>query len=252
MAAEERAGRGRGKLTRNVRVLDELPELAGSLAGERAASARQDLLARILMLSPGPWSEGEWPPNVKDGAGLLVLDGLLIRRVGIDRRYGAELLAAGDLLRPWQREDVVASVVRESGWRVLRRARLALLDLDFLRRAAPYPEVVVALIDHTLRRSRSLAVNMAIVHQPRVEMRLQMVLWHLADRWGSVSRDGVNLPLRLTHALLADLVAARRPTVSAAVSTLQREGLITRASDGWCLHGSPPGELTAFDEAFGD
>lgn len=225
-------------------VLAELPELGAELGQHRGTSARRDLLARVVTLAPGPWGKADWPSGTQSGAGLLVLDGLLIRRVGIGRRFGAELLATGDLLRPWQREDSVASVVRESDWRVPRRTRLAVLDLDFLRRAAPYPEVLVALIERTLRRSRSLAVNMAIVHQPRVEVRLEMVLWHLADRWGIVGRDGVKLPLQLTHALLADLIAAQRPTVSAAVSTLQRQGLITRGSDGWYLHGSPPGDLT--------
>lgn len=241
-------GGERDRTLRGVaRILDELPELSFSISGERAVSARRDLLARVLLLSPGPWLEADWVPTARGGAGLLVLDGLLIRRVGIDGRYGAELLAVGDVLRPWQREDSVASVTRESGWRVLRRTRLAVLDLDFLRRAAPYPELVAALIERTLLRSRSLAVNMAIVHQPRVEMRLRMVLWHLADRWGKVGPDGVTVPLALTHALLADLVAAQRPTVSAALGTLQRDGMLTRTPDGWQLHGSPPGELAEVD-----
>ena len=228
-----------------ARVLAEFAELAAALEGDRAARARRDLLARTLTLPPGPWLEADWPPVQRQGAGLLVLDGLMLRRVGIDQRHGAELLAAGDLLRPWQREDSVASIARESAWRVLRRTRLAVLDLGFLRRAAPYPEVVAALIERTLRRSRSLAVNMAIVHQPRVETRLLMILWHLADRWGRVGPDGVSVPVRLTHAMLADLVAAQRPTVSAALSNLQRDGLVSRAPDGWHLHGLPPGELTA-------
>ena len=92
---------------------------------------------------------------------------------------------------------------------------------------------------------RSLAVNMAIVHHPRVETRVHMLLWHFADRWGTVRRDGVLLPLTLTHALLADLVAAQRPTVSAAIGVLAREGRVERVEGGWLLYGSPPGELEA-------
>ena len=77
-----------------------------------------------------------------------------------------------------------------------------------------------------LERSRSLAINMAIIHQARVNVRLLMLLWHLADRWGRVRSEGVALPLHLTHSVLADLVAARRPTVTSALSELARQELV--------------------------
>ena len=40
-----------------------------------------------------------------------------------------------------------------------------------------------------------------------------------------------------------DLVAARRPSVTSALQGLAREGLISRADDGWLLHGEPPDEV---------
>ncbi len=83
---------------------------------------------------------------------------------------------------------------------------------------------------------------MAIVHQARVDDRLRMLFWHLAARWGRVRGDGVVLPMRLTHAALADLVAARRPTVTSALSDLARRGLVRVVDDGWLLSGDPPGE----------
>ena len=95
----------------------------------------------------------------------------------------------------------------------------------------------------TLQRARHLAVNMAIVHQARVDVRLHMLLWHLAARWGRVRSDGVVLPLRLTHSVLADLAAARRPTVTSALSELARRDLISPLEGGWLLLGDPPGEL---------
>ncbi len=205
--------------------------------------ARALALVQATVLTTGDWREHEWPGSVRKGAGLLVLDGLLLRRVGLEGRYGAELLAAGDLLRPWQREDAIASSPRQLGWQVLRRTRIAWLDIGFARRMAAYPEIQARLVDRAMRRSRQLAVNMAIVHQPRVEARVQILLWHLADRWGTVRPDGVAIPVRLTHTILAELVAARRPTVSAALRSLERDGRVTRTSTGWLLHGAPPGEL---------
>ena len=226
-----------------VRLLEADPALGDDLEAGRRAAASHELRVRTTLVLPGEWRQSEWDPGLRHGVGLLLLDGLLMHRVGLHGRYGAELLGGGDLLRPWQREDAVASVPRTSGLRVLKRIRIAVLDVEFVRRAHPYPEVVGALVARALRRSRQLAVNMAIVHQPRVDTRVQMLLWHLADRWGTVGSDGVTVPVRLTHTVIADLVAARRPTVSAALGSLERQGVVSRMPGGWRLHGSPPIEL---------
>jgi hypothetical protein len=182
-------------------------------------------------------------PILPDGIGLLVLRGLLIRRVGIDGRFGAELLGESDLLRPWQGEDEPPSLPLTTGWRVLQPTLVALLDEDFARRLAPYPQVYGRLVARALERSRNLAIDMAIVHQARVEVRLHMIFWHLAERWGKVHSDGVRLPLRLTHSVLSELVAARRPTVTSALSELSKRGAICAVDGGWLLVGDPPGEL---------
>jgi CRP-like cAMP-binding protein len=226
-----------------VKVLDEDPELGEGLDHARFTEARAQARAATIGVAQGEWNPRRWPEGLRSGLGLLVLDGLLLRRVEFDGRFGAELLAAGDLLRPWQREDAVASLPRSSGWRVLQDCRIAVLDLDFAKRISPYPEMQGALLARMLRRSRYLAINMAIVHQPKVETRLHMLLWHLADRWGTVHPDGVLLSVKLTHSILSELVAAQRPTVSGALGLLEREGQITRTDDGWTLHGTPPGEL---------
>jgi hypothetical protein len=47
--------------------------------------------------------------------------------------------------------------------------------------------------------------------------------------------------LRLTHSILAELVAARRPTVTSALSELSRNGLVRSVPEGWLLCGPPPG-----------
>jgi CRP/FNR family transcriptional regulator, cyclic AMP receptor protein len=125
-----------------------------------------------------------------------------------------------------------------------RRAdTFALLDLRFAARVGLYPEVAGALLGRAMQRSRTLAVNMAIAHYQRTDRRLLLLFWHLADRWGRVTPDGIRLRLPVTHQLLADLVAARRPSVTSALQVLMREGLIERVDDGWLLHGEPPDEI---------
>lgn len=94
---------------------------------------------------------------------------------------------------------------------MLAPTRLAVLDLAWARRMAPFPEIAGTLIGRAMDRSRRLAVNMAIAQHPRLEMRLEVLLWHLAERLGRVHTDGVHLTLSVTHETLGNLVAARRP-----------------------------------------
>jgi len=224
-----------------ISVLEHDPELGQGLAPERLPDARRQTRAAIMdVVSDLPTA---WPAEVRSGLGLLVLDGLLLRRVGVDGRFGAELLGRGEVLRPWQIEDTGNSISPTSGWRVLQGAQIALLDLDFTRRIAPYPEIHAQLLARAIRRSRYLALSLAIMHHPKVETRLHMLLWHLADRWGRVHPDGVHLPVKLTHVILSELVGARRPTVSAALGAIERDGRVSRNGSGWILHGSPPGGM---------
>src|ERR671929_153072 len=76
-----------------------------------------------------------------------------------------------------------------------------------------------------------------------IGLRLLMLMWHLADRWGRVTPEGIRIPLRLTHQLLADLVASRRPSVTTALTQLVQQGHISKHGDAWLLHGEPPVEL---------
>jgi CRP-like cAMP-binding protein len=231
-------------------ILREDPELAEAVSPPERARAIELCVARTARLPRGRWST-EGPAVTRSGIGLLVLEGLLLRRVGVDGQFGAELLGDGDLLRPWQSENMESSLMSTTGWRVLDPVRVALLDEEAERRLAVFPALIGGLVGRALDRSLKLSVNMAIVHQARVKLRLHMLLWHLADRCGIVRADGVLVPLRLTHMILADLLAARRPTVSGALGSLQKRGLITSTSGGWVLHGGPPGELPAMSDAEG-
>jgi CRP-like cAMP-binding protein len=226
-------------------ILAEDPELAERLGVERRREALHDCLVPVIHVRTGRWSPETQAPHMSYGIGLLVLEGLLTRRVGLDGRFGAELLGNGDLLRPWQHEDNGTTLPHTRDWRVLRPCRIAVLDGDFAVRLARYPEITAALFGRAVRRSRQLAVNMAIIHQPRTDLRLQMLFWELADRWGTVRGDGVHLPMRLTHAMLAELVAATRPTVTKALSELADSGAVRWMGESWLLAGNPPVELEA-------
>src|SRR6187200_1088549 len=206
-------------------VLVDDPDLGNGLEGARLQRAQRDLVAAAVIIEGRRWEPDEEAAAARGGIGLLILEGLLVRRVGREGRFGAELLGPGDVMRPWQHDGEDVSVRFQTEFRVIDEAELAVLDARFAARAAAYPELSGALVGRALQRSRTLSVNMAIAHYPRVDLRLLMLMWHLADRWGRVTPAGIRIPLRLTHELLADLVASRRPSVTSALQELSRTGL---------------------------
>jgi CRP/FNR family transcriptional regulator, cyclic AMP receptor protein len=220
-------------------VLREDPFLAAGISPRSRERAEERCVARTLKVRRGRWS-GESHDDTPGCFGLLVLEGLLLRRVDIGGRSAAEILGPGDLLRPTQVDDASPMLGRSTAWRALELTRLAVLDDNAVESMASYPGVVGRLLTRSLERSRRLAVNMAIVHQRRVDVRLHMLFWHLADRWGDVRSPEVIVPLRLTHTVLADLVAAQRPTISAALADLERRRILRPIPEGWLLLAAPP------------
>jgi CRP-like cAMP-binding protein len=220
-------------------VLDEDPELAELVPRAQLQTARQASLASVVELPSGRWDADVEGDPAREGYGLLVLGGVLVRRVGYGGRFGAELLAEGDLLRPWD-FDGDETIGFETTWRVLSGTRLAVIDAQWTERMARYTQVGPALAGRALARSRRLAAMMAIAQQPRLDERLWMLFWELADRHGRVHPDGVHVDLPLTHEVLSHLVAARRPSVSGALTKLAAQGRLRRDSKAWVLPGDPP------------
>ena len=155
------------------------------------------------------------------GFGLLVLDGLLLRRVEVAGRHAAELLGPGDLLRPFQRGDD-STLDLTWTWRVVAPTKCALLDPRWTARAAAWPQLGAELAGRGLARALRLVVTMAIAQQPKLDIRLWMLFWELADRYGKVHPDGIHLELPLTHEVLSHLAGARRPSVSGALDAARR------------------------------
>src|SRR5437764_955205 len=119
-------------------------------------------------------------------------------------------------------------------------AEVCLLDV--------FPRLAGELEPDEVERARG-----ALSHLRRVDTRLLVALWHLADRWGSVHPEGVVVPIRLTHEMLGHVIGAQRPSVTTALGQLESAGRISRRpGGGWILHGEPPAELGELeDEAAG-
>jgi CRP/FNR family transcriptional regulator, cyclic AMP receptor protein len=227
-----------------ISIVDADPDLAEQLDDAQLERARHEALTRVQQLSPGEWDvAGALEPDVHH-RGFLIVDGLLSREVDVLGRSCIELIGPGDVMRPWSWDDAGSHVKAEVGWEVLDPTRLAVLDHGLVSRINPWPQLGVELFNRGTRRAHHLAVALAIAHHQRVEDRLLLTLWHLAERWGKVTPDGIALPLPLSHQRLAHIVGAHRPSVTTALGTLDRAGSISRRDDGaWLLYGDPPEKL---------
>lgn len=223
-------------------LLDLDVELASALEPERANLARPQLGVQHARFSPGPWAAARF--GQADLFGLLVYRGVVARELVLDTVSSLELLGPGDLLRPWDEPPGVGVLGHTIRWSVLSEARMAVLDRRVVGRLAAYPELMEALALRMAERTQRLAVTQAISQLTRVDDRLRMMLWHLVERWGRMTPEGAVLPLALSHRQLAQLVGARRPSASSALSALAREGSVRRRADGtWLLVGDPPALL---------
>lgn len=204
--------------------------------------------ARALTRVPVVWAEAaEWEPPPPSGSanyiGLLVLDGLISRDVTLAGMGCTELLGPGDLLRPADQHDAFPSVPFDVVFRAEKPLRLAVLDDRFAAATRRWPPLSAELLRRTVQRSQSLAMHLAITCITGTDVRLHVLFWHLADRWGQVTPEGVVVPLRLTHETLGRLVRGRRPAISTALKALAERDAVHRREDGsWLLRGDPPDE----------
>src|SRR3954471_3861432 len=131
-----------------VRVADEDPDLFQDAPDPGAA---------VASVAEARWVEaGEWDPD-REGLdprghyGLLILDGIVLRRVVLGVRDSIELLGPGDIARPWVSFGTGSSIAIGVRWHIHQRARMANLDRRWATRMAPWPEVSSALMDRMLR-----------------------------------------------------------------------------------------------------
>src|ERR1700742_1716897 len=191
-----------------ISIVDADAELADLLDDDALERARHEALTRVQCLSPGEWDvAGALEPDVHH-RGFLVVDGLMSREVDVLGRRAVELIGPGDVMRPWSWDEEGSHVHAEIGWLVLEPTRLAVLDHGLVARMVPWPQLGVELFNRGTRRAHHLAVALAIAHHQRVEDQLLLTLWHLAERWGRVTPDGIVVPLPLSHQRLADLIGA--------------------------------------------
>lgn len=227
-----------------VSILEHDPDLGEDLSAEQLDLACQVVRAEVLSYPAGAWEVGPDHFNEAASFGLLLIEGLLAREVTVADYTCAEVLGPGDVVQPWLRIGPDQSVASEVDWDVVQPVEVAVLDREFFTTAAQWPEIPAAIARRAMQRTHWLAFHLAVCGLRRIEERLLLVLWHFADRWGTVTPEGVRLDVRLTHDLLAAVTGSRRPSVSSGLQRLAQEGRIKPLPRSrWLLFGRPPAEL---------
>lgn len=223
-----------------ARVLEADPDLAADLKPEDIATARELAVADIIVADPGSWS----PPEGRGDLGFLVLEGALRRDVSLIDIGCTEILGKGDYIHIGGPEGDERSIPTDVDWTVLERARLAVLDARFGAVIGRWPAIGSRLLGRAVLRAHTLATHFAITCLVGLDQRIYAVFWLLADRFGHVGRDGVVVPLRLTHETIAKLVAAKRPSVTTMLQKLAEQDLVVPTNQNhWLVRGDPSEEI---------
>jgi CRP/FNR family cyclic AMP-dependent transcriptional regulator len=240
-----------GDHRRRASLLDLDDDLAQECDPAVRATARALATVRLAEAEVGPCDLEPWFADVSPGPGLLLLDGLVAINTSVGDRAACELVGGGDLLQHLEpRTDEL--VVQTESAHALSPTTFALLDGTFAGRVGAFPQVGMALLRRAARRTSEAEALRAIACYPRLEVRLVLLLWHLASRWGRVVPGGIRLTLPLTHRLLGQLVAAERPSVSHAMHRLAQTDLVVGSAGDLLLNGSLESHFAALREPLTD
>jgi CRP/FNR family cyclic AMP-dependent transcriptional regulator len=243
-------------LADRIPLVDALPELALVDGADR-------LHIEVAWVPAGPFL----PERVARAPGAVVVlaNGLVARTMSLEDGSAAELLGPGALLAPPGAGE--QAPLGLSGYHVrfeaLETSRVGIVDRRLLAGLAARPELVEALLAGRGRQDAERAAMHAICRLTGIDRRLLALFRLLATRHGRETPDGVAIPVAIPHRLLAELVGARRPTVTTALRTLRHSGELRRLDDGtWLLRtgaarpagpvrSEPPGAAQESDASLG-
>ena len=137
---------------------------------------------------------------------------------------------AGSIVLPPSPEEVLVA---------LERSRLTVVDAAARAKLLALPGAAAWLVERlalALARRQEASGNLAATRH--VE-RVRQVLLRLGRTYGHAAREGIRIDFPVSHALLAEMVASSRETVTRAVDELQRGGFVTRSGSTYWLTSEP-------------
>jgi CRP/FNR family transcriptional regulator, cyclic AMP receptor protein len=227
-----------GGTPNTVSVLEVDPDLGRGIEPddwEAACRATRATLARIGRRECTSLAGVSENGNI---VGLVVNHGVISREIALGEHVAFELLTAGDVLPLAASEPDDLDFGGRVTLTALEPAELIVLSKPFIHAAARWPSLLNNLHRRLEAQRQRLAIQGLAAHLPRAEDRLLLILWILADRCGRVTPEGIVLPLSLSHEVLGRLAAARRPTITLALRTLEGTDCVQRGPNGYLTLGS--------------
>jgi hypothetical protein len=172
----------------DVLVLRVDPELAAGVPSQERPRAVEASRAPVRVLSLGSWQFEPVPGSMSLGA--LILVGMVVLRLEFGGSSHLEVLGKGDLINPWHLETDTSLQERVSV-QVIQNGCVAVLDGRFAEQMSPWPEVFAALMRRQIMRTRRMVLQACILSQSRVDERLELMLWRLAEQFGRMTREGL-------------------------------------------------------------
>lgn len=135
----------------------------------------------------------------------------------------------GELLLPPGADEVLVALTTA-------RLRLVSFASSELLATPGVAEQLLEALTEALRWKQEAAASLGPArHRERVKKRLLQ----LAARYGHVVRDGVRIDFPVSHALLAEMIASSRETVTRALDELQRSGFVAREGSSYRVRVPP-------------
>jgi CRP/FNR family transcriptional regulator, cyclic AMP receptor protein len=223
-----------------ILLLDHDPDLGADLTEDELRFARRTAAALLERRPIGPW---EPEKALRSSLCGIVLDGLVVRELAVAGTVSADVLGPGDVVLAPE-EPEVSLVPASIGWVVLEPLSVAWLGEHFEQSARRWPQLSRAVLQRMNAGATRAAFLQNVAQLNKIEDRVLLLLWLLAERFGRVGSAGVVLPLRLTHRVIARLIGSRRPSVTTAIVALERAGRLQRRADGaFVLYAEPEPRL---------
>ncbi|HKO26427.1 MAG TPA: Crp/Fnr family transcriptional regulator [Solirubrobacteraceae bacterium] len=221
-----------GGTPNTVSLLDVEPDLGCGIEPQDWEAARQATRATLIRIDP---AESTLPMRAGDTGnviGLIVHNCMINREIVLGEHVTFELLTPGDvLLLPAADPDDLDLDGRVT-LTALNSAELIVLSKPFIHAAARWPSLLTNLHRRLEAQRHRFALQGLAAHLPRAEDRLLLTLWILTQRFGRVTPEGTVLRLSLSHEDLGRLAAARRPTITLALRSLETAGYVDRRPHG--------------------
>jgi CRP-like cAMP-binding protein len=220
-----------------IGLLDADPDLGADLTDDERDEARRRLTLSAVTVHAGPWTTDSLHQAtgvMGEVLGLLICSGTAAVSTTLAGRVCTRLLLPSDLIL--LDDGAVESIPTSMSWLAIEPTTIGVLDDRLIVVAQRWPKLFRAITRSAAQQSRRAQLGHAIAQLPRVEDRLLALLWSIADRCGTVRADGIAIRLPITHHTLAQMVGARRPTVTLGLSTLVENEAIRPTDRGWILN----------------